>query len=453
MSDPKRVDSPVSPIKPTSGSGAESPTTARELDFDDDPHDPAISGADPSTNPQSQAAASRLPVPGSGEDVAPPKPPRPLSPLQQAESTLREAFPAIDAAVIKAVLTASGGKVEPAFNALLGMSDPDAHNEAPPPPPKQQRQQSPLAPVGSTSTPRNQLEADELYARQLAEHYSGPTQRGSSRTGTRQSRSRERETGLKPNELYDKEHSFIDDDLPVIKENLRKSFFETQNKVNKWVTDFKKKLDGEEDDEDRDGASSSQRYSDGRPQQNYAGRRSSEIGRRSSERERERYDADPRVLGDDFAGLELRDDEAPRRPPRPQANPNLFGSTPTTPPSGGRRVSFQEGPPEEIKSQSPRPINRQPSPAGGKSSKWQPMAAVDPTPVADNDPFSLGDSDDEREAKSKDVRSEDTERLKRAAAEAMSEDIGGQADKKTLEPHAQSGTKDKEAEDKLAGSS
>ena len=44
----------------------------------------------------------------------------PLDPRAQAEATLREAFPAIDAAVVKAVLMASGGQVEPAFNALLG---------------------------------------------------------------------------------------------------------------------------------------------------------------------------------------------------------------------------------------------------------------------------------------------------------------------------------------------
>ncbi|KAL9042857.1 MAG: hypothetical protein Q9180_000280 [Flavoplaca navasiana] len=58
------------------------------------------------------------------EDAAPPKPPRPakLNPVQQAENTLKEAFPSIDIAVIKAVLRASGGNVEPAFNALLGRS-------------------------------------------------------------------------------------------------------------------------------------------------------------------------------------------------------------------------------------------------------------------------------------------------------------------------------------------
>jgi hypothetical protein len=58
---------------------------------------------------------------GAAEEAAPPKPPRPISEQQQNENTLKEAFPTIDAAVVKAVLFASGGRVEPAFNALLGM--------------------------------------------------------------------------------------------------------------------------------------------------------------------------------------------------------------------------------------------------------------------------------------------------------------------------------------------
>lgn len=49
------------------------------------------------------------------------QPPATLNPREQAEATLREAFPSIDAAVVKAVLVASGGQVEPAFNALLSM--------------------------------------------------------------------------------------------------------------------------------------------------------------------------------------------------------------------------------------------------------------------------------------------------------------------------------------------
>lgn len=59
---------------------------------------------------------------------------------------------------------------------------------------------------------------------------------------------------------------------------------------------------------------------------------------------------------------------------------------------------------------------------------------MDPDPVAEHDPFSLGDSDDE-EAKKKDPKPEDAERLQRATAEAMSDDLGS-----TAKPEA--GTKD-----------
>lgn len=50
----------------------------------------------------------------------PPKPPRPVSPRQQAENTLKEAFPSLEASVVKAVLVASNWNVERAFHALLG---------------------------------------------------------------------------------------------------------------------------------------------------------------------------------------------------------------------------------------------------------------------------------------------------------------------------------------------
>jgi hypothetical protein len=104
-------------------------------------------------------------------------------------------------------------------------------------------------------------------------------------------------------------------------------------------------------------------------------------------------------------------------------------------------VSFQDGPPEEI-GESPYRA----SPKSESKSKWQPLSATSPSPVADHDPFSLGDSDDERDSKSKDLKSEDSERLKKAAAEAMADDIG---ESKSLEEHPISGTKDKVAGDKL----
>ncbi|KAI9734823.1 MAG: ubiquitin-binding protein cue5 [Cirrosporium novae-zelandiae] len=431
----------------------ESPTTARELDFDDEPQESGILSPTMATH-DSSSQALRQP---DGNEVPPVKPPRPMSPQQQAENTLKDAFPSIDAAVIKAVLVASGGKVEPAFNALLSMSDPDSQIEPTPPPqpPRPIRTSS-----GPTSTAQSQLEADERYARQLAQHYSTADDYNAPRSGRGQNPrlpGQRQETGLKPNELYDdKEHSFIDDDLPVIRENIRKGFLETQSKVNSWVANLKKKLDGE--DEEFGGPSSGQNQ--GFQNAQYGNRRSGEMGRRSVSGDYQRYDADPKVLSDDFSGLELRDAEAinataeSRRSHRPLANPDLFKPTPPAPQSN-RRVSFQDGPPDEINdlySGSSDPAKR--SSSATRSSKWQPLSTVDPSPVAEHDPFSLGDSDDEKEAKSKDLKAEDTERLKKAAAEAMAEGIGNKGSmsmeaSETTGPH---GTKDKEAEEKLAKS-
>lgn len=146
------------------------------------------------------------------------------------------------------------------------MSDPDfqAEEAAPPPPPRPTQRQE-----HNQYRELSQLEKDELYARQLAEQYqSGPTSTGfgSQERGNPPLPKRRADTGLKANEMYDKEHSFFDDDLPVIKQQLQKGFQDTQKTFNKWITDFKKKIDGDEDDEppiaqsSRQGAQQRQNY-------------------------------------------------------------------------------------------------------------------------------------------------------------------------------------------------
>lgn len=110
---------------------------------------------------------STKPTPPPKDEVPPAKPPRPLNPREQAEQTLIEAFPTIEKSVVRAVLTASGGQMEPAFNALLEMTDPDAAKQEPPPPAMPPRPAR--TPAGAQQ--QSQLEADEMYARQLAEHY------------------------------------------------------------------------------------------------------------------------------------------------------------------------------------------------------------------------------------------------------------------------------------------
>ena len=180
----------------------ESPTTAKALDFDDDAADT------PSSPPAKSASAVTTPSAQAADDVAPPKPPRPLSPQQQAENTLKEAFPSIDATVVRAVLHASGGQVEPAFNALLGMSDPDAAEPTPPPQPPR-RQQSPLP---SRTTEQDQLAADERYARQLAEHYNGVDTHGFAPRRQYPTQSRRQPRPIADDD-DDREHSFFDGNI------------------------------------------------------------------------------------------------------------------------------------------------------------------------------------------------------------------------------------------------
>lgn len=114
-----RITDPNPQLKSPTRPGGESPTTVRPLDMsdDEDVQESNLHG-DATTTTSSTQVSKHATV--EDDEGAPPKPPRPLSPQQQAENTLKEAFPSIEASVIKAVLVASGGNVEPAFNALLG---------------------------------------------------------------------------------------------------------------------------------------------------------------------------------------------------------------------------------------------------------------------------------------------------------------------------------------------
>ncbi|KAB8339160.1 hypothetical protein FH972_022094 [Carpinus fangiana] len=288
------------PEKTTAEKQAESPTTARPIDFDDDQQESGVVAKDGIETPTKPPRTSSLKPDRNvrfeeGDEAPPPKPPRPNSPNTEAMTTLKEAFPDIEPKVIHAVLVASGGQVEPAFNALLGMSDPNFQEDAPPPQPPRPSQQ------------RQQEQQDEMYARQLAEHYRSqaqPPPPGGPRPA-------DRDGG-------DREYSFFEDELPEIRDQLSKGFRDTQKTINKWVTNFRKTIDGEPDsdeDDPRIGSSTQrppQRQNFGPKQsdqlrgiQRNADQMRSSSGRRSTDRER--YDADPRVLSDNFNELELHD--------------------------------------------------------------------------------------------------------------------------------------------------
>ncbi|RYP06476.1 hypothetical protein DL764_003127 [Monosporascus ibericus] len=413
----------TSKTAPSSTEVPESPTTVKPFEMDDDDiQETGVVDNDGNAIHVASTAATSATAPATSQDPVPPaKPPRPLTEQQKNEMILKEAFPNIDASVIRAVLIASGGQIDPAFNALLGMSDPDAvqnepaHEPVPPP--------QPPRPTGRAAM--TQMEADELYARQLAEQYDNvgayearTTNRGAG--GERQPQPYRRSaTGLKPDEMYEREHSFIDDDLPVIKENLRKGFLDTQKQVNTWFTNLKKKID-DAYNEDEDESQPSRH----RPH----GRRSGEGSRRSADYER--YDADPKVLSDDFAGMRIHPDSTPGQGRQP-GNANLYRPSPPSlspsPKPEGRKVAFRDGV-EDIDAYgaSPKmPPKSSSTPPPGKQSKWQPLSTVEPNPVAENDPFSLGDSEDEGDAKggNKAIKMEDSDRLKQATADAMADSL------------------------------
>jgi CDK inhibitor PHO81 len=429
---------------------------------DDDVQDASILRHTETIPATTTAAAATTETPASDApttEQGPPKPPRPLTAQQEAEKTLKEAFPTIDAPVIKAVLIASGGRVEPAFNALLAMTDPDAAAEIPEPAPPQ-----PPRPQRHPGQPMSQIEADELFARQLAEHYDASQRRGDGRQGAPRQPPR---PGQQRQE--EEEFSFFDDELPVIKENLRKGFLETQTKVNSWITNLKKRIDGDDISEIR-AQQEREHARQGYPPQGQYARRSGDATRRSGDSGR--YDADAQGLDEDFAGIQLHDESSSklhhvvnprsssladtsaltpdtRRSTRPLANPDLFKPTPATP-KEGRKVSFQEH--EDLYNAPDRNrASQQGTPASGaKASKWQPLSSVEPQAVGetDNDPFSLGDSEDENPSKDRvgnaELRKEDTERLKEAASKAQPVEPAVKP-----EPAETEGTVDKEAKDRL----
>lgn len=96
------------------------------------------------------------------ETDVPPLPSRPLSKIDLTINQLVDMFPKLDLKYIKMALIASEGRLEPASNALLFLSDPNSDIEIPSVPSN-----------NSTSYPNltDQYESDEILARNLAKSY------------------------------------------------------------------------------------------------------------------------------------------------------------------------------------------------------------------------------------------------------------------------------------------
>ncbi|QLL34912.1 hypothetical protein HG536_0H02870 [Torulaspora globosa] len=171
---------------------------------------------------------------------------------------LKEAFPNMESKFIKAVIIASQGALDPAFNALLYLSDPESGKDIELP-------KEPIA-VGTPQLParrqQSQLEQDEILARQLDEQYNRTQQRTHRSRGSdaeRQAhrqrlrdRQRRKNHPLSPEEQRELEAAdedswtqFMEKDLPVLRERANRSIQDTATKLNGWISGIRRNLVGE----------------------------------------------------------------------------------------------------------------------------------------------------------------------------------------------------------------
>ncbi|CAI4064613.1 hypothetical protein SUVZ_08G0860 [Saccharomyces uvarum] len=164
---------------------------------------------------------------------------------------LKDAFPNLEEKYIKAVIIASQGALDPAFNALLFLSDPESGKDIELP--TQPVRKIPDAPVRRRQT---QLEQDELLARQLDEQFNRSHSRrhraGQNTHDQRlKDRQRRRQNPLSPEERReyygdaeeqeDSWSQFVDKDLPELTDRAGRSLQDTANKVSSWISDAYKR--------------------------------------------------------------------------------------------------------------------------------------------------------------------------------------------------------------------
>ncbi|QRG40705.1 hypothetical protein FDK38_005193 [Candidozyma auris] len=220
------------------------------------------------------------------ESDAPPPPARPLSPLSQVKKDLKDAFPQIEDKYIQAILIASQGQPDPAFNALLYLSDPtytpDIAIPAPPPvPPKQQ-----------------DLTDDELLARQLQKEFEREERRR---------RSQHRKKSAPP----PGEES--PDEIEQLKETFTQGFEEAKSTINGWVSGLSRKFSQDpNENQNRSGQNRGQNRTQSPKLFGALGGSSFNQNQRAK-----RFDEDPEILSSDFHDhVNLHSEKAPSLPKR-----------------------------------------------------------------------------------------------------------------------------------------
>ena len=298
------------------------------------------------------------------ESVPPPQPPRPKDPTQQIIEDMKQAFPNIEEKYIIATLIASQGNPDPAFNALLYISDPTFKPEIPVyKPPISTSSTGSIGTGGGGGRNLKELTDDELLARKLQKEFELEDERNR-RNRRRSSHERHRAAEQQRQRHYRNHQGDGDDELDdspdefeQIKETFTQGLEEAKSTLNGWVSNIAKRFEG-----NNDGNNPQQRRNDNPKLFGALGGSSFNDNKRKTNR----FDEDPEILSNDFHdGIRLQDndDHGPSLPNRPKG---------------------------ELQSDTPTLASREKGPSDKK--KWQPLESG---VSADPDAFLVTDSEED----------------------------------------------------------
>lgn len=256
---------------------------------------------------------------GNEESGAPPPPPRPVSPASMIKKDLKDAFPNIEDKLITAVLIASQGNVDPAFNALLYISDPSFQPEIPTPVTTQPQ-------TKSGNVKKGTLTDDELLARKLQQEFELKDRRRRSRHEEKQRRRRGGGDRQHP-QLNDYDDDSTDE-FGQIKESFTQGFEEARTTLNGWVSGIAKKFQEPADGDIHQSQKQSQSAGSANTKLFGAlGGSSFNFNNNNKQKTNSRFDEDPQIISNNFhEQINLNDhdvDDAPSLPKRQgQGAPN-----------------------------------------------------------------------------------------------------------------------------------
>lgn len=168
----------------------------------------------------------------TGDDVeeeGPPKPKRPVDPVERLKNELRLAFPEASDNLITSVLIASQGNLEYAFPALLHYFDPSTPVDIPATP-----VQGPPRGTVAAGAKYPSLNEDEVLARQLQKQFEEEDKRA------RRERRRERQQPQQQQHGYDDD---LVDEFEQIKETFTQGLEDAKSTINGWVLGLSKKFE------------------------------------------------------------------------------------------------------------------------------------------------------------------------------------------------------------------